>query len=281
MRSVGLVFRAWFSQGELMKYRCNKRDAWRGVGVLLVMSVLCGSVALMGCSEPQSDVNSTIDASMLFLDSGMNDPADAQLFDLTLSEDVRVSVDLSLNAMDTSTVDASPILDAVVDMSLGEVMDARVEPDAFDINGLTHDEQVQWILAQFGVSQMRTRLPLAEIEQQAVDHPGSVTFLEALTRALESFLEDGTNEESPRSLAAMAPTSICASDDLRARVVCFLNRDTAYLELYGSTGFAPEEGEPLSRNWIFILRAESLSDHIQWAIVDRAGVEPTYNYGFN
>ena len=111
--------------------------------------------------------------------------------------------------------------------------------------------------------------------------PARSRFWRRSTRALESFLEDGTNEESPRSLAAMAPTNICPSDDLRARVVCFLNRDTAYLELYGSAGFAPEEGEPLSRNWIFVLQAESLSDHIQWAIVDRAGVEPTYNYGFN
>lgn len=264
-----------------MKYRCNKRDEWRGGFILLVMSVLCGNAALMGCSEPQSDVSANTDASALFLDRGMNESADAQLFDLTLSEDVMVSVDLSMNAMDTSTVDAGPVLDAVLDMSLGEVIDARVEPDAFDINGLSHDEQVQWILDQFGVSQMRTRLPLAEIEQQAVNYPGSVTFLEALTSALESFLEDGTNEESPRSLVAMAPADRCPSDDLRARVVCFLNQETAYFELYGSAGFAPEEGEPLSQNWIFILRAESLSDHIQWAIVDRAGVEPTYNYGFN
>ena len=222
-----------------------------------------------------------MDASALFLDSGMNEPADAYPSDSTLSEDMMVILDLSLNTMDASLVDASPTLDAVVDMSPVDVIDVQVEPDAFDINGLSHDEQIQWVLDQFGVSQMRTRLPLAEIEQQAVDYPGSVTFLEALTRALESFLEDGTNEESPRSLAAMAPTNICPSDDLRARVVCFLNRDTAYLELYGSAGFAPEEGEPLSRNWIFVLQAESLSDHIQWAIVDRAGVEPTYNYGFN
>ena len=42
-----------------------------------------------------------------------------------------------------------------------------------------------------------------------------------------------------------------------------------------------QEGEQIQANWIFVLMAESLSDHIQWAIVDRSGLRETYNYGFN
>ena len=112
-------------------------------------------------------------------------------------------------------------------------------------------------------------------------YAGTVDFTDALQAAINSFLNDGTDVESPRSLAADVRGGPCLEEDLAERVRCFLNRDTAFLELYGSAGFAPENREAIQQNWIFILRAESLSDHIQWAIIDRNGVRATYNYGFN
>ena len=52
-------------------------------------------------------------------------------------------------------------------------------------------------------------------------------------------------------------------------------------ERENSTVPAPEDGERVEENWIFVLSLPDLSDHIYWAIVDREGKLPAYNYGFN
>ena len=110
---------------------------------------------------------------------------------------------------------------------------------------------------------------------------GNVDFETALNAAIMSFLTDGRDLESPLSLVQDINPGPCLVPELSERVRCFLNRNTTRLELYGDFGFAPEEGEQIQANWIFVLMAESLSDHIQWAIVDRSGQRETYNYGFN
>ena len=170
----------------------------------------------------------------------------------------------------------------VWDIQKRALSDMSSDPsDAADASNASLDERITDILAEFGLTSMRSRLPTAEIESQASHFGGTVEFTTALRAALNSFLDDGTDVGSPRSLATDVRTGPCLEEDIRERVRCFLNRNTAYLELYGDEGFAPEEQESVDANWIFILRAESLFDHIQWAIVDRIGVQPNYNYGFN
>ena len=58
-------------------------------------------------------------------------------------------------------------------------------------------------------------------------------------------------------------------------------RDVAWDPDHPAGGYPPEHGERPDTAWCFCLRIAELSDVLHWAIVDRAGVQPTYNYGFN
>jgi len=170
----------------------------------------------------------------------------------------------------TAVVDAIPTVDSGM-----SVIDAEPAlPPAFD-------DRIATILDEYGLSMMRIRIAEWEVLGQQERFPGVVDFDAALRAALESFLLDGDDVESPRSLAQDFPTEPCLMEDITERVRCHLNRPTSYFELYGQEGFPPENGESIDRYWVFILRAESLSDHIQWALVDRQGEGPTFNYGFN
>ena len=61
-----------------------------------------------------------------------------------------------------------------------------------------------------------------------------------------------------------------------------MNRQDSSLELIGpQSRFPPENRESLAESWSFYLSMDALSDHLFWAIVDRSGAQPAYNYGFN
>ncbi len=260
------------------------------VGLFLLLAV-AGCTANTGSTVPDQTVPDQTDAALPDLQIGDGDAtfdtaADAtpELHDISVNfdADASVPVDASVNVTDMVLMDAEFTRDLGVQTDAQTQSDMSSDPaDATDASNASLDDQIANILAEFGLTSMRTRLPTAEIESQASNFVGTVEFTTALRAALNSFLDDGTDVESPRSLATDARTGPCLDEDIRERVRCFLNRDTAYLELYGDEGFAPEEQESVDAHWVFILRAESLSDHIQWAIVDRNGVQPTYNYGFN
>jgi hypothetical protein len=247
------------------------------IGLLLLLAV-AGCTANTGSTVP----NQT-DAALPDLQIGDDDATFDAAVDMTPERsDVSLSSDAGVDLADVSLMDAEFTLDKGGLADAQALSDMSSDPsDAADASNASLDERITDILAEFGLTSMRSRLPTAEIESQASNFGGTVEFTTALRAALNSFLDDGTDVESPRSLATDVRTGPCLEEDIRERVRCFLNRNTAYLELYGDEGFAPEEQESVDANWIFILRAESLSDHIQWAIVDRIGVQPTYNYGFN
>ena len=257
--------------------------------------LLCMSIGLFcGCSPEQSKnmATATTDAmTMPILDRGLSETSDTSM--RGRPDDSIRDLGFSVDAMSTIP-DAIAVNDAGDAALAQDAADAERAPDGQIIRDSemipadegppepqTRAEQIAQILMDFGLEQMRIRLPEADIDRQEQDYPGPVNFNEALVEAIDSFLNDGSDLESPRSLASDVRDGPCLQADLTERVRCFLNRDTAFLELYGSEGFAPENREPIEQNWIFILRAESLSDHIQWAIVDRSGARPTFNYGFN
>ncbi len=258
---------------------------------LLVRIILLLLLAVAGCTATGSTAPDQTDAALPDLQIGDDDATFDAAVDMmpelsdvspTLDAHANLRVDARVDFADISSVDAELTLDLGVLADAQALSDMSSNPaDATDIGNASLDERITDILAEFGLTSMRTRLPTAEIETQASNYGGTIEFTTALRAALNSFLDDDTDAESPRSLATDVRTGPCLDDDIRERVRCFLNRGTAYLELYGDEGFAPEERESVDANWVFILRAESLSDHIQWAIVDRNGVQPTYNYGFN
>ena len=230
-------------------------------------------------------------------DAGVEPLADANgsAADVTPpSIDAAVSVD--------ATPDVAPPIDgamAVVDATL--VADLGVDSgsplDAASISDLGADsgpvdaalppppptfaEAVAAILAARGVPQITARFDEAEVRAQAEEYGGSVDFAEALDAALQSYLEDGSDQESPVALLEFAAGPPCDVGTPTDRVRCFLDDPTSQLGLVGAEGFPPENGEPIAENWVITVDIPRLSDHLHWAIVHRDGAVPAYNYGFN
>jgi hypothetical protein len=142
---------------------------------------------------------------------------------------------------------------------------------------------VAGVVAQAGIASVATDFPFEEVEAQSAGVRGVVPFGTALRAAVESFLADGTDEESPLALVAELTEGPCLQPDPLDRVKCYVDRPTSQLALVRADGTpqAAEHGEEVADAWIFWLYLPELSDHGHWAIVDRAGAAATYNYGFN
>lgn len=146
------------------------------------------------------------------------------------------------------------------------------------------------VLDDMGLSQLQVKIPSSEVLGQVSDFGGSVGFEAALRAALKSFVEDGTDLESPHEILINEDMADPGTPELEALVRNHINRPTTTLSLVHSGPFdrddpnmpyPPENGESVTDNWAFLLRIESLSDHLHWAIVDRQGEREPYNYGFN
>ncbi len=115
------------------------------------------------------------------------------------------------------------------------------------------------------------------------------SYLDALDLALESFLYDDTNPESPLRIV---PGEMKSYKGNASKPQQHLEK---LIELINSGGslcmpdvdgasencLHAEEGENVENNWIFLLQIPELSDHHFWAIVPKDGKEKVYNYGFN
>jgi hypothetical protein len=129
-----------------------------------------------------------------------------------------------------------------------------------------------------GVPYLPLTCPEREIKAQS---SSGVPFDAALESALRSFLEDDSDVESPLSLVrGEAEEKGMGPVELLRR---YMNQAASSLVLVPREGpdSHPEHGESVVKNWVFRLSLPQLSDHIYWAVVDRSGLKPTYNYGFN
>ena len=149
------------------------------------------------------------------------------------------------------------------------------------INGL--------IVGKYGFPDMTLLFDPAVITAQADAYPGSVSFIQALELAMESFLYDDSDEESPMAMAAFVaevtwdpnnPMGQTFKEATFAVLLDYLNRPSATLNLVAFPKTA-ENGETVDKSWIFFLTIDEMSDHLYWAIVNRQGIQATYNYGFN
>jgi len=137
------------------------------------------------------------------------------------------------------------------------------------------------VLMGFGIEELEFIFPFDEVSTQTALPGNEVTFIEALTLAIESFLEDDRDAESPRALLEFAAAPPCFDGGPAARVRCFMNEPGSMIRLVTMAGPPAENGEGVEQNWVFFMTLPSLSDHLYWAIVDRSGVRDAYNYGFN
>jgi len=145
-----------------------------------------------------------------------------------------------------------------------------------------HSGARQIVSEEFGLVNMTVEILVSEVRYQSVIFENKVSFEEALRAAMRSFMEDGSDLESPLGLIK---NDFFDTSEKESKAILFdnLNRPSTFLSLVAAEtdiGY-PERRESIQEDWLFCLRIESLSDHLQWAIVDRSGKRPTYNYGFN
>lgn len=155
---------------------------------------------------------------------------------------------------------------------------ANAEVTKFEINS---------VLSEYGLSIEKTEFSIHEINKQ--ESTSKVLFINALREALDSFLNDDADYESPNSIAQEVIYDIyenslemsyveikrAASIELKKMMI-----NSMYLRLL-TPSESPEHGESPIKNWIFHISIEDLSDHLFWAVVSKDGLSKTYSYGFN
>ena len=143
------------------------------------------------------------------------------------------------------------------------------------------EQKIATVLDRAGVASLKTFMSSESIEAQAMTPGNTVSFEKALGQALESFLTDDEDIESPLSLMSDM------FEDPSAKLLAFLNDGSTRISLVTTDAgrddhgaYPAEHGESVENNWVFALTLPEFSDHLFWAIIPRNGEEP-YNYGFN
>jgi len=157
----------------------------------------------------------------------------------------------------------------------------------------TVDDVARDILAEQGITGIRTALSDEEVETQLDLYPTEVSFERAFHAAVDSWLSDRSGVDAPLEVARDAgPYGPCMEPEHFDRLVCFANQPSSWLSLVahdavtGEDGaYLPERGERPDESWVFVMLLPSLTDTIFWAVVDRrvdsTGDVSVYNYGFN
>lgn len=139
------------------------------------------------------------------------------------------------------------------------------------------------IKAELGVPQLTVKVSPSAINKQSA-MGSKVTFVDALKLAIQSFLEDDTEIESPLAQMLNDPGAYGlpqGADKAAATKVLrsYLNQSTSTLTLQtAKSQYPPENGEKVDNNWIFLLELQEMSG-LYWVIIDRSGTKAPYNYG--
>ena len=138
---------------------------------------------------------------------------------------------------------------------------------------------------EFGLVNITLVIPVPEVHRQSTAFKNNVAFEDALRFAVKSFMEDDRDLESP--LFIMKDGSDKSEQEAKELLFEYLNTPSTTLGLV----FPDDDGdhwppqseviESIQENWIFFLFVGPYGDYIHWAIVDRSGEQPAYNYGFN
>jgi hypothetical protein len=152
-------------------------------------------------------------------------------------------------------------------------------------DGQNYSGAEEMLVMEFSLPSISLDIPEAEVVHQLKNYPGQVGFDNALRQALGSFLNDYSDRTGPlaRTLQTIGSASGKPSKtDLvtaRKQLAERLNSPDAFIALVRPyRSYQPRNGEKVEQNWIFFLR---LGDSSYWAVVDRSGAKPAYNYGIN
>ena len=126
-------------------------------------------------------------------------------------------------------------------------------------------------------------MPEAQIGAQINNNPGGLCPEQALRFALNSFLTDYSDRTSPLAgiLSGMGTTKPTRAELklAAAKLIQLMNMPGSSLRLVLEGG--PNQaarGEKVHDNWIFNLRLGGY-DFSYWAVANRSGNQPVYNYG--
>jgi hypothetical protein len=142
------------------------------------------------------------------------------------------------------------------------------------------------ILIKHGLNGIKVNYDMSVLE--SIETDDLYSYADALDLAIESYLTDNSNPGSP---LAVVPHSINAYRGNASKPQQHLEKLRELINDGGSICmpdiegasdqcFHAEEGEDVSKNWIFLLQVPELSNHKFWAIISKDGKEPVYNYGF-
>ena len=174
----------------------------------------------------------------------------------------------------------------------------------------TLTQAIKAIKAQFGVPKLVIEADPANVEEQTTMFFCKVGFIQALQQAIQSFIEDGRNPDSPVGTIIADPGAfdlpeVKSKTPVSELVRSWMGDRDAFLPYDGKTApaaselvrswmneptskiilctpeyrYLPENGERVEENWIFRLYVKP-SRSIHWAIVGREGVKEVYNYGY-
>ena len=108
---------------------------------------------------------------------------------------------------------------------------------------------------------------------------GKVSLDDALRAGINSLLTDSSDVESPLALVRDVQ-GVTDPEEAKANLKELLAHSTTRVRLM-ARGEAPEGGESIDESWVLEIEIPDLGDTTFWAVVDRTGARPAYNYGFN
>ncbi|HXW60719.1 MAG TPA: hypothetical protein VEK06_04180 [Myxococcota bacterium] len=140
---------------------------------------------------------------------------------------------------------------------------------------------VNAIRSSFNLPDIKFKIKNNDITEQTNNYPSVVSFTDAAIKAMESFVTDASDDESPLRF------SIGEVGEKLARINLnhLMNQETTTFGLVTEAMsddpiLFPAQREEISNNWIFYLKISEY-DATFWAVVDREGLTKTYNYGAN
>ena len=152
-------------------------------------------------------------------------------------------------------------------------------------------QATQIIKKDFKLNQATISISAEDICEQLAATETLVTVQKAIRESLTSFINDGQDSESPLALVldlAFDKAGTPWTTPVPAHVAAIANEMLLEMMNKPETKIVllklddqPEHGESVLKNWIVKMKIGTLSDHLHWAVVDRAGEIKTYNYGFN
>ncbi|MEL4895886.1 LamG-like jellyroll fold domain-containing protein [Crocosphaera sp. Alani8] len=179
---------------------------------------------------------------------------------------------------------------------MGKLLDSEgKEVSTFSYgNQPKNDNSVDSIKAKLGVSGLTVNITETDIKQLMTPQT-KVNFLDAFSAAMKSFIEDGSLSESPLYILQELPEEYGLSDspneqEINTKVKELLNACGVELitdaedpaDEWAGKVMCDETGESYGTNsyWIFKLSPSQFTD-LNYAVVDKVGVQPTINWGFS